>query len=180
MHPNDSAWQAFRVSLLSPLITGEIPHEDREAYFQKLAQEVHYAPDGKTTVSARTLRRWYQTYRKQGIEGLKKKRRSDLGQPRERNRTKVDRCEAHKRQLATRSDVTINNLLQAEFFSGLPASTMYRHLRIRGATKTQLGTRSSASRLNAQRCTHREPVLQGRSKVARDESLRPVRFVSER
>ena len=139
MHPNDSAWQAFRVSLLSPLITGEILHEDREAYFQKLAKEAHYAPDGKKTVSVRTLRRWYQTYRKQGIEGLKKKRRSDLGQPRERNRTKVDRCEAHKRQLATRSDVTINKLLQAEFFSGLPASTMYRHLRIRGATKTQLG-----------------------------------------
>ena len=114
-------------------------HEDREAYFQKLAKEAHYAPDGKKTVSVRTLRRWYQTYRKQGVEGLKKKRRSDLGQPRERNRTKVDRCEAHKRQLATRSNVTINKLLQAEFFSKLPASTMYRNMRIREATKTQLG-----------------------------------------
>ena len=79
MHPNDSAWQAFRVSLLSPLITGEILHEDREAYFQKLAKESHYAPD-----------------------------------------------------------VTINKLLLVEFFSELLASTMYRHLRIRGATKTQL------------------------------------------
>jgi len=39
MHPNDSAWQAFRVSLLSPLITGEILHEDREAYFQKLTEK---------------------------------------------------------------------------------------------------------------------------------------------
>jgi len=139
MHPNDSAWQAFRVSLLSPLITGETPHEDREAYFQKLAKEAHHTPDGKKTVSVRTLRRWYQTFRKQGINGLKKKRRSDLGQPRERNRMKVDRSEAHNRQLATRSDVTINKLLQAEFLSGLPASTMYRHLRIRGATKAQLG-----------------------------------------
>ena len=115
------------------------PHEDREAYFHKLAKEAHHIPDEKKTVSVRTLRRWYQTFRKQGINGLKKKRRSDLGQPRERNRTKVDRSEAHKRQLATRSDVTINKLLQAEFFCGLPSSTMYRHLRIRGATKTQLG-----------------------------------------
>jgi len=41
--------------------------------------------------------------------------------------------------VATRSDVTINKLLHAEFSSGLPASTMYRHLRIRGATKIQLG-----------------------------------------
>jgi len=112
MHPNDSAWQAFRVSLLSPLTTGRILHEDREAYFQKLAKDSHYAPDGNTTLSVRTLRRWYQTYRKQGIEGLKKKRRSD---------------------------VTINKLLLVEFFSELPSSTMYRHLRIRGATKTQLG-----------------------------------------
>jgi len=44
-------------------------HEDREAYFQKLAKEAHYTPDDKKTVSVRTLRRWYQTYRKQGIEG---------------------------------------------------------------------------------------------------------------
>jgi len=87
-------------------------HEDREAYFQKLAKESHYAPERKKTVSVRTLRHWNQTYRKQGIEGLKKKRRSD---------------------------VTINKLLQAEFFGGLPASTMYCHLRIREATKTQLG-----------------------------------------
>jgi transposase InsO family protein len=139
MHPNDSAWQAFRVSLLSPLITGEIPHEAREAYFQKLAKQEHYAPDGQQSISVRTLRRWYQTYRREGIDGLKRKRRSDLGQPRKRNQAKVDRAEAHKRELATRSDVTINKLLQAEFSSGLPASTMYRHLRMRGATRTQLG-----------------------------------------
>ena len=139
MHPNDPAWQAFRVSLLSPLITGQVPHEDREAYFQKLAKEEHYAPDSKKTISVRTLRRWYQTYRNQGIDGLKKRRRTDLGKPRKRNQAKVDRAEAHKRELATRSDVTINKLLQAEFSSDLPASTMYRHLRIRGATKTQLG-----------------------------------------
>jgi transposase InsO family protein len=139
MHPNDPAWQAFRVSLLSPLITGEVPHEARETYFQKLAKQEHYAPDGQKTISVRTLRRWYQTYRQQGIDGLKRKRRSDLGQPRKRNQAKVDRAETHKRELATRSDVTINKLLQAEFSSDLPASTMYRHLRIRGATKTQLG-----------------------------------------
>ena len=117
MHPNDPAWQAFRVSLLSPLITGQVPHADREAYFQKLAKEEHYAPDSKKTISVRTLRRWYQTYRNQGIDGLKKRRRTDLGKPRKRNQAKVDRAEAHKRELATRSDVTINKLLQAEFSS---------------------------------------------------------------
>jgi hypothetical protein len=41
--------------------------------------------------------------------------------------------------LASRSDITINKLLQGEFSSGLASSTLYRHLRQRGATKTQLG-----------------------------------------
>ena len=114
MRPNDSAWQAFRVSLMSPLITGEVLHEDREAYFQNLAKVTHHTPDGPKSVSVRTFRRWYQTYREHGIDGLKKRRRSDLGQPRQCNRAKVNRAEAHKRELATRSDITINKLLQLD------------------------------------------------------------------
>jgi transposase InsO family protein len=139
MHSDVLAWQAFRISLLSPLITGEVTYEDREAYFQKLAKQEHYAPHGKITLSVRTLRRWYARYRKEGIEGLKPKRRNDLGKPRKRNQAKVDRAEAAKRENPVRSDITINKLLQSEFASELPASTMYRHLRLRGATKAQLG-----------------------------------------
>lgn len=139
MRPDDLAWQAFRVSLLSPLITGEIPPEKRESYFQTTAQLTHYTPTGPKTISVRTLRRWYQTFRKQGIDGLQRTRRSDRGQPRPINREKVDRAEKHKRDLSTRSDLTINKLLQAEFSSRLASSTLYRHLRLRGATKKQLG-----------------------------------------
>ena len=128
MHSDVLAWQAFRISLLSPLITGEVNHEDREAYFQKLAKQEHYAPQGKITLSVRTLRRWHANYRKEGIEGLKPKRRSDLGKPRKHNQAKVARAEAAKRENPVRSDITINKLLQAEFASELPASTMYRHL----------------------------------------------------
>jgi len=139
MRPDDLAWQAFRVSLLSPLITGEIPHEKRESYFQTTAQLTHHTPAGPKTISVRTLRRWYQAYRQHGLDGLQHKRRCDRGQPRPINREKVDRAEKHKRDLSTRSDLTINKLLQAEFSSGLAPSTMYRHFRLRGATKKQLG-----------------------------------------
>ncbi len=139
MHSDVLAWQAFRISLLSPLITGQVTYEDREAYFQKIAKQEHYAPQGKITLSARTLRRWYARYRNEGIEGLKPRRRSDLGKPRTHNLDKVNRAEAAKKENPKRSDITINKLLQTEFASGLPASTMYRHLRLRGATKTQLG-----------------------------------------
>ena len=38
MRPNDSAWQAFRVSLMSPLITGEVLQEDREASLRKASR----------------------------------------------------------------------------------------------------------------------------------------------
>lgn len=139
MRPDDLAWQAFRVSLLSPLITGEIPLEQRASYFRDKAQLTHHTPRGPQNFSERTLRRWYQTYREKGIDGLRRQRRCDRGQPRQKHREKIERAEALKRELATRSDLTINRVLQREFCSGLASSTLYRHLRLRGATKKQLG-----------------------------------------
>jgi len=47
MDHNDLAWTAFRASLLSPLLTGEVASDERGAYFQKLAKQTHRLPDGK-------------------------------------------------------------------------------------------------------------------------------------
>ncbi len=98
MHSDALAWQAFRISLLSPLITDEVTYEDREVYFQKLAKQEHYAPHGKITLSVRTLRRWYARYRNEGIEGLKPKRRNDLG-----------RAQATSKRSSTRHRLSISH-----------------------------------------------------------------------
>jgi transposase InsO family protein len=140
MDRDDLAWTAFRASFLAPLLTGEITSDERGAYFQKLASQEHLLPNGKrSTISVRTLRRWYQQLREAGIDRLKPQSRSDLGKARRSIQAKVDRAEALKRQQPRRSDQVINRILQSEFGSGLASSTLYRHLSIRGATRKRLG-----------------------------------------
>lgn len=140
MDQNDLAWTAFRASLLSPLLTGEVSQAERASYFQKVTQQEHLLPNGKRSkISVRTLRRWYQQLREEGIERLKPQRRSDLGQARGSIRSKVARAVELKREQPRRSDQVINQILKSEFGSGLASSTLYRHLSIQGATRKRLG-----------------------------------------
>jgi hypothetical protein len=102
MDRNDLAWTAFRASSLAPLLTAEVPSEERGAYFQKLAQGTILLPGGqRKTTSLRTPRRWYQHLRQSGIEGLKPQRRSDRGQPRRSIQARIDRAVALKLDLRT-------------------------------------------------------------------------------
>ena len=140
MDPNDLAWTAFRAGLLAPLLTGEVTSQERASYFRDLSQKQHTLPNGKVgTISVRTLRRWYQQLRTDGIDRLSPQRRSDRGQARRANRDKIKRAIELKRKGPSRSDQVINKILQGEFGSGLPASTLYRHLAIHGATRKRLG-----------------------------------------
>jgi transposase InsO family protein len=140
MDQNDLAWTAFRASLLSPLLTGEVPSGERGAYFQKLAGEIHLLPNGqRKRISVRTLRRWHQQLRQSGIGGIQPRRRSDLGKPRRAIQAKVQRAVELKLEQPGRSDRVINRILKSEYGSGLSSSTLYRHLSIRGATRRRLG-----------------------------------------
>lgn len=140
MDRNDLAWTAFRASLLAPLLTGEITSRERGSYFRELSQKTHVMPDGKTgTISMRTLRRWHQQLRCDGIDGLAPKRRNDRGQAQKQHRAKVQRAIELKREGTHRSDRVINTILRSELGSGLASSTLYRHLRINGVTRKRLG-----------------------------------------
>jgi putative transposase len=140
MDHNDLAWTAFRASLLSPLLTGEVTPADRGSYFQKLSEKTHKLPNGiEKKISIRTLRRWYQQLRESGIERLKPQPRSDRGQSRRCHQAKIQRAVELKREQPKRSDLVINQILKQEFGSGLAKSTLYRHLAIQGATGKRLG-----------------------------------------
>lgn len=140
MDQNDLAWTAFRASLLAPLLTGEITSQERGNYFRKLAGQTHVMPDDKMgTISVRTLRRWYQLLRTAGIDGLTPKRRGDRGLAQRDKRAKIQRALELKREGPHRSDLVINQILRHEFGSDLASSTLYRHLRIHGATRKRLG-----------------------------------------
>ncbi len=139
MDSNDLAWAAFRTALISPLLTGEIQSGQREAYMQSIAAQERIFPNGKRAkVSVRTLWRWYHRMRKDGFQGILKQPRSDRGKPRRAIQARVNRAVELKREQPFRSDRVINEILKAELGTGLPSATVYRHLRIQGATRRQL------------------------------------------
>ncbi len=115
MDSNELAWAAFRTALISPLLTGEIPSGQREAYMQSVASEERLFPNGKRAkVSVRTLWRWFQRMRQGGFQGILKQPRSDRGQPRRSLEARVTRAVAIKREQPLRSDRVINQILKAE------------------------------------------------------------------
>ncbi len=86
MDHDDQAWAVFWCSLLSPLLLGEVPEAEREAYFRILAEEERLLPNGqRKRISVRTLRRWWKRLREEGVEGTFRRRRSDRGRPRPAN-----------------------------------------------------------------------------------------------
>ena len=170
MDRDDQAWAVFRCSLLSPLLLGEIPEAEREAYFRSLADKEHRMPNGqRKRISVRTLRRWWQRLRDQGVEGTFRRRRSDRGRPRAKQQPLLDRAVQLKKEQPRRSDVVINRILRQEFGRGLPRSTLYRHLHREGATRRKLGvsqqkircrwTRDQAGALWVGDFEHGPPVL---------------------
>lgn len=147
MKANDLAWAAFRTALISPLLTGEIQQGEREAYLQSVANEERLFPNGQRgKVSVRTLWRWYQRMNQGGWQAMAKQPRSDRGQPRKHLRARIERAVALKREQPLRSDQPINTVLKHELGRGVPRSTLYRHLRLQGATRKQLGIASKKVR----------------------------------
>jgi transposase InsO family protein len=175
MDRDDQAWAVFRCSLLSPLLLGEVPEAEREAYFRSLAQEERLLPNGqRKRISVRTLRRWWKRLRDEGVEGTFRRPRSDRGRPRAKQQALLDRAVELKKEQPRRSDVVINRILIQEFGRGLPRSTLYRHLQREGATRRKLGvsqqkvrcrwTRDQAGALWVGDFEHGPPVLhQGRA-----------------
>ena len=44
----EEAWAVFWCSLLSPLLVGEVPEDQRERYFRELSQQERRLPNGQS------------------------------------------------------------------------------------------------------------------------------------
>ena len=140
MGATDEDWPVFWCSLLGPVLLGEIPERQRERYFQELSQQEHLLPNGqRKRISARTLRRQWQRFRAEGVQGLFRRRRSDRGKSRRDRESLLARAVELKKEQPYRSDEAINRILRAELGRTIPRSTLYRHLRQAGATRLKLG-----------------------------------------
>jgi putative transposase len=133
-------WAVFWCSLLSPLLYGEIPPEEAGRFIDQLASTDQVFPDGRRGRPSRaTLWRKWKKYRDGGFEALFRKRRSDRGQSRKHPPAMIAKAIELKKEQPRRSNVPINQFLQAEFRSAIPKSTLYRHLKRAGATRLKLG-----------------------------------------
>ena len=140
MPDRQEQWAVFWCSLLGPLLYGEVPPEEAGPFLNQLASTEHLFPDGQRRRPSRATvwRKWKQ-YRDGGFERLFRKRRKDRGKPRKATPAMVAKAIELKKEQPRRSNVPINQFLQAEFHATIPKSTLYRHLKRAGATRLKLG-----------------------------------------
>ena len=68
----------FRYGLIAPMLQGGV--NDRTAYMAEVAGRVYHLPGhGDVEYSPRTIESWYRIYIARGFDGLKPKKRSDVG-----------------------------------------------------------------------------------------------------
>lgn len=135
----DEKWALFWCELLKPLIYGEVAGEQSNQFLKHLAEiEVTY-PNGKQgRPSVSTLRRKLNLYTQGGFNCLARKQRSDKGQSRNVDQLVVDTAVELKKDQPYRSDRVINTMLEERFGVTIPKSTLFRHLKLAGATKIKL------------------------------------------
>jgi transposase InsO family protein len=140
MSEKDERWALFWCGLLHPILFGEVPKQERNAFLRKLCETEVVYPDGtvrKPPLS--TLKRKLKTYETEGFQGLFTKPRSDRDKPRAFLQQVIDKAIELKRQRPKRSAYIINKFLQVQFGVTIPTSTMYRYLKNAGATRRKLG-----------------------------------------
>ena len=145
----DEPWRTevalFRYTLILPLLRHDRQRDGPKQHIRAaIAASSHALPHSRRQqVSAATLRRWEQAYQRGGFDALKPRPRADCGASRAISTETLDRAEALKRELPTRSARTIAEILQRDQASPIPEGrlaprTLRRQLARRGATTARL------------------------------------------
>lgn len=148
MKSKDEKWALFWCNLLHPVIFGEIEKEQTNRFLKKLCLQEVVFPNGKRKKpSISTLRRKLNRYRKDGFQSLARKARSDRGASRRFSREIIDKAVELKKEQPRRSDDCLNRFLEKYYGKTIPKSSLYRHLRLAGATKLKLGVSQQKVRI---------------------------------
>jgi len=140
MNTKEQQWVLFWCSVLHELIFDEVAPEAQARHLKQLSEQPRRFPNGVyKKASLSTLKRKWKCYQQGGFDALVRKSRSDRGQPRKVTPLIIDNAVEIKRDLPTRSARTINHFLQQQHQLTIPRSTLYRHLKQRGATRMKLG-----------------------------------------
>jgi len=147
MKDKDQEWAIFWCGLLRPVLYGDVMPAEVNGFLKELAQQEVTFPNGRRRKpSLSTLRRKLNTFRSKGFEGLARRERADKGKPRAFKKEILDKAEELKRDQGRRSAHVINKFLEEKFNKVVPPSTLYRHLKARGATRKKLGVEKTPVR----------------------------------
>lgn len=70
----------WRYSVLGPIVSARLEHGERRQHFEQAATREWEHPDGRRVrLSARTIEDWYYRWRRDGLQGLEPRARSDAG-----------------------------------------------------------------------------------------------------
>lgn len=119
-----------RFILISPLLEPALTEAEASAHRRALLAT--RTPDGQPVLSARTLRRWLESYRTGGLEALSPRHRRDRGLVKSVTPDVLDAAIALKEELPTRSVRAILEILEQEGLlapGAVPRATLDRHLR---------------------------------------------------
>ena len=148
MKSKDEKWALFWCKLLHPIIFGEVEREQTNQFLKKLClQEIVFPNDKRKKPCISTLRRKLNRYRKDRFQSLARKARNDRGASRRFSREIIDKAIELKKEQPRRSDDTINRFLMEYYGKTIPKSTLYRHLKLAGATKLKLGVSQQKVRI---------------------------------
>jgi transposase InsO family protein len=130
----------FWIKLLSDLLNEDMSESKLTESLKQICKKKVTFPDGTwKTPDLRTLTRKYHALKKHGHEGLKRKKRSDVGKNRTISDAIIKRIIELKIEDPLRGGAVINDLVEMEYGKRLPKSTLYRHLKLAGATRIKLG-----------------------------------------
>jgi len=140
MENREQKWQLFWCRLLYPVIFEDPEGKKVTEYLRGLSKQEVTFPDGKSKKpSLSTLWRKLRVYRQGGLEAFVRKPRKDRDKIRVVDQEVLDKAIEIKKELPTRSAITINAFLEEYYSTSLSKTTLYRHLHSAGATRLKLG-----------------------------------------
>jgi transposase InsO family protein len=140
MNVNQELWASFWCGVLHKLIHEELSLKERQEEFCALSKKEYKCPNGKIrTYSESTLRRRLKGFEKNRLQGLLRKGRSDKNNSRKISTEVIETLIELKKDLPTRSAEVLNHMLRERTGHTIARSTLYRHLKIAGATRLKLG-----------------------------------------
>jgi hypothetical protein len=91
IHSTDIAVAHFRFALIAPVVQGTFYEASASAYYRKVTEKPLTLPDGTTfKYNPKTLEKWTQYYRKDGMDALMPKSRCDKGSSRTLNDAAIE------------------------------------------------------------------------------------------